>query len=961
MGVGEFGTPGDVSSAHREMTGERVLNRAQKLLERDRELAEIDGCIAAAAAGRASFLVLEGRAGMGKSSLLDEARARAAAAGLTTSSAIGSELEVEFAFGVVRQLLEPLVGALDRHERARVFEGAAALAEPVLDLRGEPAVGGQFAALHGLYWVAANLSGAGPLLLAVDDAHWSDAASLRWLAYLLNRLEGLPVLVAIATRPPQSAPRLEGLTTVLAHPGVRILSIGALGESSVAVLVKTALGVDPAPVFAAACLQATAGNPLGLNELLRDLRADGVVPTSAAAGDLETRAPDTIARRVQRDLSLLGNDVEQLACALAVIGDETDLRLVARLADLEVDDAAEAADDLQAVDLISARRPPRFAHPLLRAAVYDRLPTGARQKLHRRSAEILAFEGAQPEAVAAHLLRCEPGRSVDTVTWLRAAAPAALRRGAPEAAVAYLRRAVAEEMDANLRAAILAELGSAEQVARDPAADGHLRRALAATGDRRARGAILCNLALVQEHERAQDDLYHQAMEELRDTDPDASTRIDLLLTGSSAGYPELATSVEGHYPRLRDLAKSGGPNAEFARVTLAMLLSHRDGNREEALSWIGSGFDWKAHYDAPGPVPAFGCYWVALTLLGIDDLHGAARVCENVLRAAATDGYVVMVAASLIHKAHAEFRIGLLADAEADATAAFEMSKQQLPWFVPGIGAHLAQILFERGRHQEAYQVIEGVKLRPDGTTDGAEPGIREIRGRLRCARGWRQRGLEDLRASGMVSELLLMRNPIISPWRASLATALTHDCPEEARLLAEENLTNARRSGIPRGVGVALRTLARLDRDEAVHLLRAAVAALEESPGQLDLARALTDLGAALRRRGHRVDAREPLREALEIAARCGAVALMERVREEAIAAGARPRRPRLRGVDALTPSELRVARLAAEGRSNPEIAQVLFITARTVADHLSSSYGKLAIRSREQLATALTLSTP
>jgi DNA-binding CsgD family transcriptional regulator len=239
-------------------------------------------------------------------------------------------------------------------------------------------------------------------------------------------------------------------------------------------------------------------------------------------------------------------------------------------------------------------------------------------------------------------------------------------------------------------------------------------------------------------------------------------------------------------------------------------------------------------------------------------------------------------------------------------------------------------------------------------------EATVRQVRGRLRCARGWRQQGLEDLRASGRLCERLQLRNPIIWPWRAALARALAYESVDEARQLAQDDLANARRAGIPRGIGRALGTLARLDQDDAVDLLRAAVAALEQSPAPLDLARAQASLGGVLRRQGHRVDAREPLREALEIAARCGAIPLMERVQAELLAAGGRPRRQRLRGVDALTPSELRVARLAAEGRSNRDIAQALFITAKTVADHLGSSYSKLDITSRDELVNALDIAS-
>jgi predicted ATPase len=162
------------------------------LLERERELTQIDRLIDTAVAGEGRLLVIEGRAGLGKSALLAELRSRAARRGMSVCAARGSELESEFAFGVVRQLFEPLVRSQGQKERSTLLAGAAALAAPVLGLDGEPMGGGLFAALHGLYWLAADLAATAPLLLVVDDAHEADQPSLRWLAYLLNRLEGLP-------------------------------------------------------------------------------------------------------------------------------------------------------------------------------------------------------------------------------------------------------------------------------------------------------------------------------------------------------------------------------------------------------------------------------------------------------------------------------------------------------------------------------------------------------------------------------------------------------------------------------------------------------------------------------------------------------------------------------------------------------------------------------------------------
>jgi DNA-binding NarL/FixJ family response regulator len=151
-------------------------------------------------------------------------------------------------------------------------------------------------------------------------------------------------------------------------------------------------------------------------------------------------------------------------------------------------------------------------------------------------------------------------------------------------------------------------------------------------------------------------------------------------------------------------------------------------------------------------------------------------------------------------------------------------------------------------------------------------------------------------------------------------------------------------------------LRVLGALERHEGLEHLRDAVETLRGSPAQLEHAEALAALGAALRRSGERKAAREPLREALELAQRCEAVALAERARDELVATGARPRRPYLSGPDSLTASERRIARMASTGMSNRDIAQALFVTVRTVETHLSHVYRKLDLHSRAELGGAL-----
>jgi DNA-binding CsgD family transcriptional regulator len=178
------------------------------------------------------------------------------------------------------------------------------------------------------------------------------------------------------------------------------------------------------------------------------------------------------------------------------------------------------------------------------------------------------------------------------------------------------------------------------------------------------------------------------------------------------------------------------------------------------------------------------------------------------------------------------------------------------------------------------------------------------------------------------------------------------------EARRLAADAVVRARAWGTGSLLGRCLRARGLVEAGpEGIERLREAVSVLGDSPARLEHARALVDLGAALRRTGERREAREALRQGLDLAYGCGATALVERAQTELRAAGARPRRVRLTGVDALTPSERRVADMAAQGLTNREIAQALFVTLRTIETHLGHAYQKLDIQSREQLRTALT----
>lgn len=230
--------------------------------------------------------------------------------------------------------------------------------------------------------------------------------------------------------------------------------------------------------------------------------------------------------------------------------------------------------------------------------------------------------------------------------------------------------------------------------------------------------------------------------------------------------------------------------------------------------------------------------------------------------------------------------------------------------------------------------------------------------RGRLRVAEGDIAAGLADLHECGHRNQQLELHHPAFVAWRvdAALAHRALGDL-DGARALAEQELAAARAWGTPGAIGAATRLAALLTvGDDAITLLREATAALGASPARLEHAHALVDLGAALRRANRRSEAREPLAYGLDIADRCGADVLRRRALDELAAIGVRPRRTRLSGLEALTPSERRVARLAARGASNTEIAQALFVTRKTVEKHLGNAYTKLSVRSRTELPPEL-----
>jgi DNA-binding CsgD family transcriptional regulator len=938
------------------------------LLDRDAESAVLHSVLRRASQGEGGVAVVAGPPGAGKTALLRSARDFAHHHGLRDLYARGREFERDIGFGVAAGLLGPPVLKAPDEERHRLLSGLPGVLLDILDRasragHARPTVAPDQIVL-GLYWLVAALCWAHdesgepvPLLLTVDDAHWSDVGSLQFLCHLADHVDELPIAVVVGARADGHDARRPWLDQLAAHPHSVTVSPGPLSDDAVALLVGRSLP-DARPAFSRACAQASGGNPFLLIELLRALQADGIRPTEEAADGVAGIVPDSVLRSVLSRLAHLPAPARRLAEAIAVLGDDVPLARAAALARIDPMTAERAADTLAAAYLLRHGAPLTFTHPLIGGAIHSDLPRFARGRAHRRAADLMIAEGEPPDGVAGHLLLTEPGGDERTVAMLEAAAHRASLRGDSAAGVRLLRRALDEPPAGRRRASLLTELAVAQFRTGDPAAVETCRHALDSAADPAQRSRAHDVLAQIRVARGQNEEAAAHSAKALALLSPGSPAWQDVLarhLTAVAFQPGQMADVRSRLAPIVTEARQSRPPTHAGLRTHLALHLALSGTAAPHEIAGHAVALDGKSPVIAESNGTLAGLLIHALVL--VDELEIAEKIADEALEAARGLGSIVAYVNASYHRALCRYPRGALAEAWADLEQVTTLGATAGSGGVGWVGSLLVRLAIDMGDIKAARKGLRMARRAPEESME--HPLYLAASARLLLLDGDPEAAMSAAHHAGQhLRDRFGIDHPGLVPWR-SLAALAAHAAgrPGEARDLSAADVSRAEAIGAARPLGVALHAAGLVaPARSSVALLTRAVEVLEGSPAALEHARALVSLGAALRKGSRQDTARETLRRGLSLADAMGCGPLAARARAELVASGARPRRAALTGRAALTPTERRVADLAVNGHSNRQIAQALFVTAKTIETHLTHIYRKLQVPDRTRLAAAL-----
>ncbi|MFJ7165113.1 ATP-binding protein [Streptomyces globosus] len=941
---------------------------SRPLLERESEILAIQravddlcgGSDLGSATRRGGVLTFAGSAGIGKTTLLAEARRHAAERGCTVLFARGGEQEKQVPFHVMRQLIQPAYAAMTEGERRESLGAWYDIVAPALGLtaaQGAAAPDPQ-GVRDGLDWVVTQLSVRNaPVVLVLDDAHWADAESLAWLTSFAARAEELAMLIIVACRPDEIPVDAAFLRALMGRRGTRPHELAPLTTGAVARIVRDALGSGADDMFCRECWAITAGNPFEVVELAMKGRDQGLKPNQDNIPELRDLASAVKGSGLIDRLEQLGPSTVRLAWAAAVLGNAVPAGTVASVAALGEAQASEAISQLRAARILTVltglrtKEVVEFYHPLIATAVYRSIPPGVRVAMHGMAAQALIDGGHGASAAARHLLEMHPEGDPWVVQQLRQAANESFAAGAPDAARRYLARALREPPEPEDRAQVLFELGAANLLHDPMTTINQLRTALEEPKtEQTLREAITYRLAQALAHTGQLTEAVGLLDDEARRS---TSARTKLRMQAEQFKWNSVRGDEENSPARSRLLA-------QFAKRLVGRGLAERHilglrawdaAMRGEPVSTavdfaeqaLDGGMSW-TDQDFGFEVPVV----VAVTLMYCDQ-PGRAEELFNAgileFEAKGWRGTHLSFVYTLL--GYVRYRRGRLVEAEDFVRNGLEIANrigQDNPaqWYAVGT---LVETLLARGNVAEAQKVARTYRLGEGFPQAIVYPDPQTVFGRLLLAQGRVEEAERQLTEAGRRLDLRGTRNPSWSSWQLDLALAqATHDTGL-ARATADEAVARARAFGAASIIGQALRVqAATVEPAQAAVLLEEAVAHLEQSPAACEFAHALVDHGTVLQTMGEPHRAAQQLYRGMEVATACGADALTDRARGLLAAAGLRPRRLHTSEQDTLTVAEAGAARHAALGLDNAAIAKEMRMDPAAVGELLSAVFTKL-----------------
>jgi DNA-binding NarL/FixJ family response regulator len=954
-----------------------MMKVARPLLGREREMEVVEQLLDEASAGDARFLFVTGEPGIGKTRLLDELLSRAGDRGCLALHGGAAEFERELPFGLVVDAVDEYLESLDPHvfqrlagedltELASVFPALRSL-DPGSD---QPSTAAErFRAHRAICSLFEHLAVRQPLVLALDDLHWADGASHELVSHLLRRPPHAAVMVAATFRRGQVDRVLTSTLERGMHDADRLVELGPLPRGQAHALVGETRAADYERLY-----EASGGNPLYLLELAR--LGSGSEPRVSTDGGVGV--PATVAAATAGELEALSTHGRGLAEAAAVAGDPFDLDLTAATAGMTEPDALDALDELVARDLVRSTQVPRrfrFRHPLVRRAVYESCSPGARIAAHRRSVHALAARGASPSACAHHVEHSASHGDMAAVGVLREAGEAAAKR-APASAARWFAAALGllpENAERSERVNLLMALGRAQ------AATGRFedsRRALLESIDLTSEDEATVRVQLIGACAGVEQLLGHHEEAHARITatlselpDADSPQAVELMLLLAAGDFYRM--DYEGmHGWGLRALGVARAQGEALTAASLAVLavaaafmgpVSEGEGYRSQAVALVDRlGDDELAdRLDALTSLSAAEVY-----LHRYADAAAHANRGLTLARGSGQGELAPFLVPVLVAVLHTTGHVAEAADLLDEALEAARLSgnAETLGWNLLSRG----YVAVASGDLELALDVAqESVDVTRDLDDRLVSTNARWAFASALLEKGEAGRALEILLAAAEGEDL----PRIPEPWRAHYFELLTRcwlafDRPVEAGETAARASAAAERVGITAATAMASRAaagvaLASGDPATAADRALAAAAASEEAGARVDAARSRTLAGRALAAGGDQDRAIAELERAADELGACGA----RRYRAEAeremrklgrrFARRTRPHKPDGRGLEALTERELEVARLVVDRHTNPEIANALFLSEKTIETHMRNIFRKLDVSSRADVA--------